>query len=266
MPDMLVRYKRGKTTFEVLTVDGAVSRYRAKELKNLDDVLASGDDIFTDIKKGQKASKEELAAAFETSETAYILEAIVSKGAMQVSAGERKDTLEAKRREIAAHIHKNYVDYFGRQVPLTRVENALAQLKPRVEMNVSAMTQVNAMMPKLIEILPLRKGAASVAATCSVPSKFIGAAGGVVRKHATVLDEDFGASGVQWKLDVFDMDTLLRDLARTCKGEYKFEADGLASGTKEIGGPDTSEAPLARSSKKVKNEKKGRDSKGKGKK
>lgn len=264
MPDMLVRYKKGKTTFEVLTVDGSVSKYRSSELKSLSDVLVS-EGIFTDLKKGKKASKEELAAAFEGKKPADILDAIVSEGAVQVSAGERKDKTEAKRREVATYIHKNYVDGKGKVVPLARVENALDTLRPRIDAAVSAMTIVNGLMPKLIEILPLKKGGATVTASCQVPSKFTGAAGGVVRKHATVLDEEFGPNGVQWKLEVFDTESLLRELAKTCKGEYKFEADGLASGAKEIGDVDTSAAPASKAGKKTRNEKKGRD-KGKGKK
>lgn len=39
MPDMLVRYKKGKTTYEVLVEEGKVTKYREGEIKNLSEVL-----------------------------------------------------------------------------------------------------------------------------------------------------------------------------------------------------------------------------------
>lgn len=39
MPDMLVRLKKGKTTYEVLVEEGKVSKYREGEIKNLSEVL-----------------------------------------------------------------------------------------------------------------------------------------------------------------------------------------------------------------------------------
>lgn len=38
MPDMLVRYKKGKTNFEIVTKEGKVSQYRDGTIKNTDDV------------------------------------------------------------------------------------------------------------------------------------------------------------------------------------------------------------------------------------
>jgi ribosome maturation protein SDO1 len=106
MPEMLVRLKKGKTTFEVLTNDGSVTKFRDKQLKSLQDVLVSGDEIYTDLKKGAKASKEQLVGAFATDDVNVILEQIILKGEVQVSAGERKDKLDAKRVEVIAYIHK----------------------------------------------------------------------------------------------------------------------------------------------------------------
>lgn len=255
MPNMLVRLKRGKTTFEVLTNDGSVTKFREKELKNLQDVLVSGDDVFTDLKKGSKASKEQLVAAFETDNVKKVLEQIVLKGDVQVSAGERKDRLDAKRQEIVAHIHKNYVDPArGTQVPMTRVDLALQKLKPRIDADQPADRQVAAMMAKLTVILPLRKGNASISGVVTVPSRHIGAAGGVVRKHGSVTEEAFGADGATYTVEVFDYDAMVRELAKVTKGEYKFAADGVASG----GSARMAEEPAENGSASRKGKKKGK--------
>jgi ribosome maturation protein SDO1 len=231
MPDMLVRLKRGKTTFEVLTSDGSVTKFREKELKSLQDVLVSGDEVYTDLKKGSKASKELLVATFETDNLRAILEEIVLKGDVQLSAGERKDKLDAKRQEVIAYIHKNYVDPGkGTQVPMKRVELALDKLRPRIDADQPADRQVAAMMGKLVDILPLRKGNAAISGVVTVPSRHMGAASGVVRKYASVTDEQFGADGAKYTVQVFEYETMVRELARVTKGEYEFAADGISSG------------------------------------
>lgn len=254
MPEMLVRLKRGKTTFEVPTNEGSVTKFREKELKSLQDVLVS-DEVYTDFKKGSKASKEQLVAAFETDNVNTILEQIVLKGDVQVSAGERKDKLEAKRQEIVAYIHKNYVDPGrGSQVPMTRVDLALAKLKPRIDADQPADRQVTAMMGKLTEILPLRKGNASISGVVTVPSRHMGAASGVVRKYGSVTEEEYGADGAHYTLEVFDYEAMVRELAKVTKGEYKFAADGIASG----GSSRMAEEPEANGG----NKKKGKKGKG----
>jgi ribosome maturation protein SDO1 len=227
MPEMIVRLKKGKKTFEVLTNDGAVTKFRENKLKNLDQVIASGDDVFLDIGKGKKASRDELTAAFETEDVRAIQEIIVRKGEVQLSANERKDMLENKRTEILAFIHKNYVDSVkGIPVPLTRISNALDQLKPRIDPDQPADRQVNLMYDKLLTVLPLRKGNASITGLVTVPTKYAGAAASVVRKFASVTKEDFRAVGPAWTVEVHDYDSLVRDLTRITKGEYEFTAMG----------------------------------------
>lgn len=257
MPEMIVRLKRGKETFEVLTFEGAVTKYRQNDMKKLEDVLASGDVIFTDVKKGKQASKEQLAVAFGDVERHAMLEMLVKKGEVQVSAGERKDKLEAKRAEIVAHIHKTFVDPArGGPVPVTRIDNALNQLKPRIDPDVAADRQVGAMLPKLTQILPLRKGGAVVTGTIKVPSKWIGSAGSVVRKHGTVTEEEFGADGAKWTVEIHSMDALLRDIARATKGEYQFFADGDSTASSGTGPSSDRGASSGSSGKKKKKGKK----------
>lgn len=255
MPDMLVRLKRGKTTFEVLTKDGSVTKFREKELRNMQDVLVSGDDVFTDLKKGSKASKEQLVAAFETDNVKTVLEQILLKGDVQVSAGERKDKLDAKRREVIAYIHKHYVDPArGSPVPMTRIDLALQKLKPRIDADKPADKQVEAMMTKLTAIIPLRKGNASISGVITVPSRHIGAASGVVRKYGSVTDESFGPDGATYTVEVFDYDAMVRELAKSTKGEYKFAADGIASG----GSSRMAEEPVENGASSRKGKKKGK--------
>jgi ribosome maturation protein SDO1 len=235
MPDMLVRLKKGKTTFEVLTKDGQVTKYRDKQLKSLDDVLVS-DDVWTNVSKGQKASKDQLLAAFETDDPKVILEQIVQKGEQQLSANERKDMLEHKRAEIIAYIHKNFVDPAkGTPIPLTRIENAMEQVKPRIDIDQPADRQVTGMMDKLVVVLPLRKGNSTITGVVSVPQKFLGAASGAVRKHGTVIAETFGSDGAKWTVEVHSYDALIRDLARATKGEYQFSVAGADGGSDETG-------------------------------
>lgn len=123
-------------------------------------------------------------------------------------------------------------------MPLTRVENAIAKLKPRIDADQPADKQVAAMMGKLVDILPLRKGNAAISGVVTVPSKHVGPAGTVVRKHSTVKEEEFGPDGARWTVECHDYDALVRELAKSTKGEYEFSAAGVV----ESGGGSRSDA------------------------
>lgn len=56
--------------------------------------------IWKDINKGDRASAEELTAAFKTTNAKEIARIIVQKGTLQLTEAERKEILQKKRLEI----------------------------------------------------------------------------------------------------------------------------------------------------------------------
>jgi len=128
----VVRYKHGKTNFEVGCKVGTVLKYRKGQL-GYEGVLAS-EEIFKDIKKGDRPSADELNAAFNTDDVKAIAKLIVDRGDVQLNDAERREILEKKRNEIINYIHKYFIDPKTKtMIPVTRIDNALTELKIKVE-------------------------------------------------------------------------------------------------------------------------------------
>eukprot|EP00171_Calliarthron_tuberculosum_P014680 IDg14680t1 len=109
MPEMLVRLRKGKTTFEVMVEEGKVAQYREGKIRQLSEVLVV-DVVWVNANKGKRASADQLTAAFGTDDSMTVLETIVRTGDSQESGGERKQKMSEKRQEVAAYLAKNYID------------------------------------------------------------------------------------------------------------------------------------------------------------
>lgn len=251
MPELLVRLKKGKTTFEVMVHEGQVTKYRDGNVKRVEDVVVT-DVVWTNAHKGTRASSEQLTSAFGTDSTAAVIKQILDKGDSQLSDGERKQKLADKRHEIVTYIHKNYVDpHNNLPVPITRVENALLQIKPRIDPDVDAARQVVALVPKLVSVMAMRKGGSSIVGVVTVPAKHAGATSSAIRKHVTVVRETYGPS-VKYEVEVNSHELFMKELARVTKGEYEFTVTNNAS----VNGAPAAASASSDSGKKGKGRKK----------
>jgi len=109
MPEhQVVRYKVGKSNFEILTKPGSVLKYREGKLGW--DNVPFADVVYKNQAKGDKASAIELKAAFKTENENESMKIIAEKGELQLTTGERKDKVDKKRAEVINYIHKYYTD------------------------------------------------------------------------------------------------------------------------------------------------------------
>lgn len=239
MPEMLVRLKRGKKTYEVMVQEGMVVKFRDGSVSRIDDVVVTPV-IFLNASKGTKASADQLKDAFQTDDVNTILDLILKKGEAQESAGERKEKLDSKRQEILTTIQKNYVAPDGRPLPMARIQNALDQIKPRIDVDVEAQRQVTAMFAKLSAAMPMKKSAGGMEGTITVPTKLSGSVSSVIRKHATVQRETYGAQ-TKFEIEIHAYDLLMKDLARTTKGDFEFSLAGQPSGSVAPATPDNAQ-------------------------
>lgn len=98
----LVRYKHGKNTFEVMTNVGSVQKYRDQKL-GLDNVLQA-DVVWTNQSKGERAKGAELKESFNTEDIMECIRVILAKGEIQLTAAERREQTDQKRREIGTRV------------------------------------------------------------------------------------------------------------------------------------------------------------------
>jgi len=103
---IVVRLKKGKRTFEVLTHHGKVATWRDgktdfSEVLFVDRVLDH---------KGEQYTAEELKEAFGTDDQNTILQEICRHGEVQTNAADRKKAMEEKRKQIMNYLCKYYVN------------------------------------------------------------------------------------------------------------------------------------------------------------
>jgi len=221
----LVRHKVNGVTFEVLTKLGAVLKFRKGELGWAEVLYA--DEIFKSYSKAEKAKGVDLTAAFGTENVQDCAKVIVEKGELQLTANERKEFVEKKRAEIVNYIHKYYVDPRAKTPhPVLRIENALDELKFKVDADVPTEKQVQEIVKRLPEVLPIKRQ--EMEGLLTIPNKHMGSCHGVIQKYVKIINERYSADGCAMQVSLVpgDYQPLLNDLNRLTKGDFQFEIEG----------------------------------------
>lgn len=217
----IIRYSVAKHTFEVLAKPGMPLKFR-KDLCGYDKVLLT-DDVFTNAKKGQRASRADLEKAFGTSVEADCARIIVEKGDIQLTTAERKEAATQRYAALVNHFHKNYIDPKTKLPhPVTRIESALEALKVHAQPEVPLQRQIDAVAKKLPDVLPVKQSL--LQGTLFIPHSLLGKAftpvGALVQRGAESYD------GVGCTMEVTfspgNYEELLRVIERVGRGDITF--------------------------------------------
>jgi ribosome maturation protein SDO1 len=189
----LVRYTRGGEKFEVIVYPDKGLAYKRGELKDISQALMV-ETIFTDAKKGEKASRERLEAAFGTSDPLKVAEIIFKRGTLLLTAEQRREMVERKRRAIISIISRTYVDPRTKLPhPPARIEAAMRAAHISIDPLKDAEEQVKEIVKALRPLLPLSMESVEIA--IKVPSEYVSRAYGLVRSMAEVKREEWGSDG-----------------------------------------------------------------------
>eukprot|EP00698_Gefionella_okellyi_P003042 TRINITY_DN12863_c0_g1_i2.p1 TRINITY_DN12863_c0_g1~~TRINITY_DN12863_c0_g1_i2.p1 ORF type:complete len:274 (-),score=60.46 TRINITY_DN12863_c0_g1_i2:186-935(-) len=221
----LIKLKQGKHHFELMTNVGSVSKFRKGEL-GLDNVLQT-DTIFANHAKGDRANASDLKDAFNTEDLQECIKQILQKGEIQLTAHERKEMVEKKKREIVNYLHKYYTDPRTHTPhPVVRLEAALDEIKFRVDPDVPADKQAQEALKKLPEVIPLKRS--EVEGQLVVTHKMLGSVQGVLAKYSAVRSEQYTSEGCVMEVAIVpgDYDSLIADLNKVTKGDYVFNLAG----------------------------------------
>src|SRR5207302_1708123 len=102
----IARVEKAGEKFDVLVKPDAVQRIRdGKEVDLLRELAI--DEIFKDAHKGSKASEEKMMDFFGTTEPLAVAKQIVQRGEIQLTTEQRRQMLEAKRKQIVQYIAAN---------------------------------------------------------------------------------------------------------------------------------------------------------------
>ncbi|MCS7111786.1 MAG: ribosome assembly factor SBDS [Sulfolobales archaeon] len=149
---MIVKGKK----FEILVEPERAYRFREGEALQVEDIIVS-DYIYKDIKKGLKASPNELIDTFRTDDMYKIAIEIIKNGELQLTADQRRELLEMKKKQIIYYISRSAVDPKTRTpIPPTRIEKAIDEVRVGIDLYKSVEEQVPSIVKAISRVLPIK--------------------------------------------------------------------------------------------------------------
>src|SRR3989344_8808847 len=184
---VIARLKKAGQVFEILVDCDKALDFKAGRSVSLDDVLAT-DDIFKDVKKGEKAPGSILKEVFKTEDTRAISEIIVRQGEIQITSAHRAKITEEKRKRIIEIIHRNAIDSkTGFPHPPDRIERAMEEARVHIDEHKTAEEQIEDILKKLRVIIPIRFETKEIAV--KVPPQYSGIVFPILKRYKLLRDE-----------------------------------------------------------------------------
>jgi ribosome maturation protein SDO1 len=187
------RLKTHGTTFEVLVdPDGALALKRGDRV-NLEDILAV-EDIFENASRGDRSPEEDLQKAFGTLEVLPIAEIIIKKGDISLTAEQRKQFIENKRRQVIEVIARNAINPQTKTPhPPGRIEQAMTEARVNIDPTKSIDELVKIAMKAIRPLIPIRFEEVEVAV--KIPSAYAPKAYGEVAAYGKLIREAWQNDG-----------------------------------------------------------------------
>ncbi len=190
---VIARIEKAGEKFEVLVKPDAVQKLRDGKDVNILDNLAI-DEIFRDAHKGSKASEERMQEFFGTTEPMEVARQIIKRGEIQLTTEQRREMLEAKRKQIVQYIAANAINpQTGAPHPPQRIEIAMTEAKVHVDPFKPIEEQVKDVLDALRPLIPIRfeKARIAVRLTAEDSAKCYGD----IKAFGTILREEWQPNG-----------------------------------------------------------------------
>ncbi|MEM0010269.1 MAG: ribosome assembly factor SBDS [Candidatus Bathyarchaeia archaeon] len=189
----IARINIGGENFEILVKPDPAFAFRSGKSISISDVLVV-EEIFTDANKGQRASEKKLKEAFGTTDPVEIAKIILKRGVLQLTAQQRRQLIEDKRKQIIDFISRNAIDPRTKLPhPPTRIEQALEQVGFSVDPFKNVEEQVNEAIKALRRILPISIERISVAVKIS--PEYSGKVYRALKSFGTIKSENWLTDG-----------------------------------------------------------------------
>lgn len=189
----LARMTVGGEHFEVLVRPDPALQFKLGQQSDVSKVLVS-EDIYTDSGKGLRASEEKLKKAFGTDDVYKVAETVLRRGELQLTTEQRRELVEAKRKQIINFIVRNCIDpRTGAPHPPLRIEQALSQIRLVIDPFKSGEEQAKDVIEALRPILPLRIESLRIAV--KIPPDHAPRVIGMVKEFGTVSRDEWQSDG-----------------------------------------------------------------------
>ncbi|MCD6428379.1 MAG: ribosome assembly factor SBDS [Desulfurococcales archaeon] len=184
---VIARYEVKGRRFEILVNPDKALQYREGVRINIDDVLV-GDYVYKDVRRGDRASPEELRKVFGTDDIRKVADIIIKRGELQLTTEQRRKLLEAKKKQIINYIARSAVDPQTKTpIPPQRIEKAMEEARVSIDLYKSVEEQATQIVRAIARILPIKIARAYI--TVKVPPEVAARAYQELRRLGEVKNE-----------------------------------------------------------------------------
>ena len=181
--------------FEVLVdPDAALEMKRGEFEGELEDVIAARD-VFENASRGDRPAEEDLEEVFGTTEPLEIIPEVIERGEIQITAEQREEMQERKKRKLINTISRNAINpqMDDAPHPPDRIESALEEAGFTVDPMTPAEEQVDDALEALRPVIPIRFEEMTVAV--SLPADYAGSGQAKLREFGELEREEWQADG-----------------------------------------------------------------------
>lgn len=225
---VVARIKKGSEKFEIL-VNDCEKALKFKEGKIALDSLLVTKDIFKDVKKGLHASETEMKKLFGTIDKNEVAKKILIGGEVLLTTEYKNKLSEDKKKQIINIIHRNAVDpKTNKPHPPQRIELAMQEAKVNIDYNHSPEQQVQEIVKKLSEILPIKYEIRKI--EVKIPARFAGKCFSTLKLRAKILSDEWlndGSLFVVIEIPAGMQSDLFEELNKMTQGEIETKVQGV---------------------------------------
>ncbi|MFB6255062.1 MAG: ribosome assembly factor SBDS [Halobacteriaceae archaeon] len=181
--------------FEVLVdPDAALAIKRGEFEGEIEDVIAARD-VFSNASRGDRPAEEDLEEVFGTTDPLEIIPEVIKRGEIQITAEQRREMQEQKRKQLINTITRNAVNpqMDNAPHPPERIENALDEAGFSVDPMEPVEAQVDEALDALRPIIPIRFEEVTMAA--KIPAEHAGSAQAKIREFGELVREEWQPDG-----------------------------------------------------------------------
>jgi ribosome maturation protein SDO1 len=181
--------------FEVLVdPDAALAISRGEFEGDLEEVIAA-EDVFEDAARGDRPPENALEEVFGTTDPMAVIPEVIKRGEIQITAEQRREMQEKKRRQLINQIARNAVNpqMDDAPHPPERIESALEETDFRIDPMEPVEPQVDEALDALRPVIPIRFDTVTVAV--QLPPDFAGSGQAKVREFGDLEREEWQPDG-----------------------------------------------------------------------
>ena len=181
--------------FEVLVDPDAALAIKRDEFEGeLEDVIAA-EDVFENASRGDRPAEEDLETVFGTTAPMEIIPEVIKRGEIQITAEQRREMQEQKRKSLINRITRNAVNpqMDDAPPPPERIERALEEAGFKVDPMEPVETQVDDALDALRPVIPIRFAEVTIAV--QVPPEYAGSAQNQIREFGDLEREEWQGDG-----------------------------------------------------------------------